>query len=104
MKNLVAIIVGGTGQFGIVTSDLLLKKKFKIIITSRTLKKKALFKSNNKIIFHKLNIYSKIQIRKLFNKYKPDIIFYFAGQSSPAKSFFKKKKPIKVMLLAVKIF
>ena len=104
MKNLVAIIVGGTGQFGIVTSNLLLKKKFKVVITSRTLKKKALFKSNNKIIFHKLNIYSKIQIRKLFNKYKPDIVFYFAGQSSPAKSFYKKVETYKSNVIGCKNF
>ena len=29
MKNLVAIIVGGTGQFGIITSEFLLKKNYK---------------------------------------------------------------------------
>ena len=28
MKNLVAIIVGGTGQFGIITSEFLLKKNY----------------------------------------------------------------------------
>ena len=31
MKNLVAIIVGGTGQFGIITSEFLLKKNYKVI-------------------------------------------------------------------------
>ena len=40
MKNLVAIIVGGTGQFGIITSEFLLKKNYKVIVTTRSIKKK----------------------------------------------------------------
>jgi len=104
VKNLVAIIVGGTGQFGIVASDLLLKKKIKVVITSRTLEKKTLFKTNKKLIFHKLNIYSKIEIKKLLSKYNPDIIFYFAGQSSPAKSFYKKRETYKSNVVGCKNF
>ena len=40
MKKLVAIIVGGTGQFGIITSNLLLKKNYKVVVTTRNIKKK----------------------------------------------------------------
>ena len=43
MKNLVTIIVGGTGQFGILTSEFLLKKNYKVIVTTRSVKKKKNF-------------------------------------------------------------
>ena len=43
MKKLVAIIVGGTGQFGIITSNILLKKNYTVIITSRSAKKKNIY-------------------------------------------------------------
>ena len=38
MKDKISIIVGGSGQFGIYLSQLLLKKKYKVIITSRNIK------------------------------------------------------------------
>jgi len=40
VKKLVAIIVGGTGQFGLTIANQLLKKNYKVIITSRTPQKK----------------------------------------------------------------
>jgi len=67
VKNLVAIIVGGTGQFGIITSEFLLKKNYKVIITTRSInKKKKLFKKHRNLRFYKLNIYNK---KKLINFY-----------------------------------
>ena len=39
MKKIVAIIIGGTGQFGITISKKLLKKNYKVIITTRSKKK-----------------------------------------------------------------
>ena len=39
MKKPNAIIVGGTGQFGITLVNQLLKKKIKIIVTTRSLTK-----------------------------------------------------------------
>lgn len=92
MKKLVAIIVGGTGQFGIITSNLLLKKNYKVVVTTRNIKKKKLFNKNKNLDVVKLDIYNKESIKKLLIKYKPQIIFYYAGQSSPSKSFFKKKE------------
>ena len=38
MKDKISIVVGGSGQFGIYLSQLLLKKKYKVIITSRNIK------------------------------------------------------------------
>ena len=105
MKNLVAIIVGGTGQFGIITSELLLKKNYKVIITTRSvIKKKKIFKKHKNLSLHKLNIYNKKKINKIFYKYKPSLVFYFAGQSSPAKSFFYKKETYRSNFLGCKNF
>ena len=105
MKNLVAIIVGGTGQFGIITSEFLLKKNYKVIITTRSInKKKKLFKKHSNLKLYKLDIYNKIKINKLLYKYKPSLVFYFAGQSSPAKSFLYKKETYKSNVLGCKNF
>ena len=92
MKKLNAIIVGGTGQFGITLSKQLFKKKIKVIITTRSLTKAKKKLNNKKFDFKKLNVLSKTQIKKLLLKYNPKIIFYLAGQSSPGKSFFSKKE------------
>jgi len=105
MKNLVAIIVGGTGQFGIITSEFLLKKSYKVIITTRSInKKKKLFKKHSNLKLYKLDIYNKIKINKLLYKYKPSLVFYFAGQSSPVKSFLYKKETYKSNVLGCKNF
>ena len=103
MKKLVSIIIGGTGQFGITVAKQLLKKKYEIIITTRSTKKnKKLIKSHKDIKFCNLDIYNKSQIKKIIKKYNPNIIFYFAGQSSPQKSFFKKKETIKSNVIGCK--
>ena len=104
MKKLVAVIVGGTGQFGLTTSALLLKKKFKVIVTSRSYRKKKLFKNHKNLIFHKLDIYNKKKIDQLLKNFDPDIIFYYAGQSSPAKSFHQKKETYRSNVLGCKNF
>ena len=92
MKKSIAIIVGGTGQFGVLLAKKLLKKKYKVIITTRSIiKAKKKFKEK-KFHFKKLNILEKNQIRKLLLNNKPKIIFYTASQSSPGKSFKSKKE------------
>ena len=103
MKKLVTIIIGGTGQFGITTAKQLISKKYKVIISTRSLKKhKNLIKLNNKIKFCKLNIYNKKEIKKIIKKYDPNYIFYFAGQSSPKKSFSKKQETFKSNVIGCK--
>ena len=105
MKKLVSIIVGGTGQFGLITSQLLLKKNYKVIITTRTTKnKKKIKKKNKKLILYKLNIYDKKEIKSLLYKFKPNIVFYYAGQSSPAKSFTNKRETYRSNFLGCKNF
>ena len=39
MKKPIAILVGGTGQFGITLSKELFKKKTRVIITTRSIKR-----------------------------------------------------------------
>ena len=92
MKKPNAIIVGGTGQFGITLSKQLIKKKYKVIVTTRSLKKAKKKLNNKKIDIKKLNILNKNQIKKFVSTYNPKIIFYLAGQSSPGKSFFSKRE------------
>ena len=87
-----SLIIGGTGQFGISLKNLLNKKKEKVIITSR------FKKSTTKNFFFEvivLDIYKKEKIFKIIEKYKPQNIFYFAGQSSPNISFVKKKETLR---------
>ena len=92
MKKSIAIIVGGTGQFGVLLAEKLLKKKYKVIITTRSVIKAKKRIKKKKFIFKKLNILAKNEIKKLLLKNKPKIIFYTASQSSPGKSFKNKKE------------
>ena len=84
-----SLIIGGTGQFGITLKNQLNKKNKKVIITSR-FKKPIIKKKKFEIVV--LDIFNKEKIFNLIKKYKPQNIFYFAGQSSPSISFVKKKK------------
>ena len=91
MKNHSAIIIGGTGQFGITLGHLLIKRRYKVFASSRFKQKiKSNKKKYPKINFVKLNIYKKKEIKNILDKIKPKIIFYFAGQSSPQLSFKKR--------------
>jgi GDPmannose 4,6-dehydratase len=96
MKKSTVVIIGGTGQYGITLSQILVKKRFRLFITTRYKSKIRSFRKRYpQIKFIKLNIYNKTQIKFFLKKTKPSIIFYFAGQSSPKKSFIKKKETFK---------
>ena len=70
MKKKVAIIVGGSGQFGVTISNFLLKKNYKIVVTTRNVRNCKKKISNNKNIkIQKLDIYNKIQIDFILKKY-----------------------------------
>ena len=93
MKNKSAIIIGATGQYGLILANLLIKKKYEVLSTTRSLiKLNILKKKYPNLKFVKFNIYNKNNIKKLLLKRRPSIIFYLAGQSSPALSFVKKKE------------
>ena len=88
----IALIIGGTGQIGVYLANHLLKKNYKVFISSRKITnyKKNKFKIINiykKINFIKLNLYKKKEILDLIKKTKPNNIYYLAGQSSVDKSF-----------------
>jgi GDPmannose 4,6-dehydratase len=95
----IALIIGGTGQIGVYLANQLLKKKYKVFISSRkiTEAKRNKFKIINiykKVNFIKLNLYNKKKVKELIQKIKPDNIYYLAGQSSVDKSFKKPKETI----------
>jgi GDPmannose 4,6-dehydratase len=104
----IALIVGGTGQFGFYLAKFLLKKNYKIYISTRSLNniKLAKFSSfkNNNLSFVKINILKKKDIENKIRKISPHYIFYFAGQSSVFKSFFKKKETINSNFVGCKNF
>jgi GDPmannose 4,6-dehydratase len=96
MKKSVAIIIGGSGQFGVTVAKDLLLKKYKVILTTRNVKKNKFLLKNNKNLYLKhLDIYNKDKIYELIKKSKPNLILYFAGQSSPKKSFYQKNNTYK---------
>ena len=87
-----SLIIGGTGQFGITLKNQLNQKNKKVIITSR-FKKSTIKKKQFEIVV--LDIFNKEKIFKIIKKYKPQNIFYFAGQSSPKISFIKKNETLR---------
>ena len=87
-----SLIIGGTGQFGISLKNQLIKNKQNVIITSRSKKSRIKNKFFEVVV---LDIYNKEKIFKIIKKYKPQNIFYFAGQSSPSISFVKKKETLR---------
>ena len=90
-----ALIVGGTGQFGFYISKLLLKKNYKVYVSTRSFKNDKLVKFRllkKKISFIKINILKKNDIERKILKISHHYIFYLAGQSSVFRSFFLKKE------------
>ena len=95
----IALIIGGTGQIGVHLANHLLKKNYKVFVSTRkiTNHKKYKFKVINiykKINFIKLNVYKKKEVLDLIKKIKPQSIYYLAGQSSVDKSFKKPRETI----------
>ena len=95
-----ALLIGGTGQIGIYLANYLIKKGYKVFISSRKItnnkkKKFTIIKIYKKINLVKLNLYKKKEALKLIKKIQPNDIYYLAGQSSVDKSFIKPKETIK---------
>ena len=95
MNKKVNLIIG-SGVLGAYLSANLIKKKEKVIVTTRLIRKKMhnynYLKIQKKVKFEKLDIKNKTSIHKIINKYKPEKIFYFAGQSSIPKSLKSPKE------------
>ncbi len=98
MNKKINLIIG-SGVLGAYLSSELLRKKEKVIVTTRSIKKKfknyQYLKIDNKIKFQKLNVINRNEIEKIIKKYNPNKIFYFAGQSSLTKSNKFKKETLK---------
>ena len=72
-------LIIGSGVIGAYLARELLKKKQKVIVTSRTKKRNYenynYLKIKNKVKFEKLNIKQKSEILKIIKKYSPNFIF-----------------------------
>ena len=92
-KNVNLII--GSGVIGAYLARELISKKEKTIVTSRKIKKNfknyEYLKIRNKVTFEKLDVTKKKAIEKILDKYRPNKIFYFAGESSIPKSVLLPK-------------
>ena len=97
MNKKVNLIIG-SGVLGAYLSADLIKKKEKVIVTTRLIRKKMqnydYLKIQKKVKFEKLDVNKKTSIQKIINKYRPDKIFYFAGQSSLTKSLKYQKETL----------
>ena len=97
MNKKINLIIG-SGVLGAYLALELLKKREKIIVTTRTVKRKMknynYLNIEKKVKFERLDVNNNIAIKKIIEIYKPDKIFYFAGQSSLTKSFKNKKETI----------
>jgi len=95
MKKKIIMIIG-TGVLGSYLSKFFLINKDKVFVTTRYLKQQynnyQYHKIEKKVNFVKLNVLDKKDIDKKIIKINPDIIYYFAGQSSIFLSYKKKKK------------
>ena len=107
MNKKVNLIIG-SGVLGAYLSANLIKKKEKVIVTTRSLKKKThnynYLKIKKKVKFEKLDIKNKKSVQKIIEKYQPDKIFYFAGQSSLTKSTKNIKETFQSHFIGTKNF
>ena len=79
MNKYSAIIIGGSGQYGITIGNLLIQQKYKVYISSRSIRKiQTLKKKFPKINFLKLNIYDKEDIKILLKKKKHNFLTSFS--------------------------
>ena len=97
MNKKINLIIG-SGVLGAYLALELLRKKEKVIVTTRTIKKNIknydYLEIQKKVKFEKLDVNNKIEIRKIIKKYRPNKIFYFAGQSSLTKSLKYRKETL----------
>ena len=107
MNKKINLIIG-SGVLGAYLSSYLLNKKEKVVVTTRSIRRKIqnydYLKIQKKVKFEKLDIKNKSSIQKIIDKYKPNKIFYFAGQSSLTKSLISQKKTFESHFIGTKNF
>tara|TARA_B100000780_G_scaffold275929_1_gene243540 strand:+ start:894 stop:1841 length:948 start_codon:yes stop_codon:yes gene_type:complete len=102
------ILIVSTGVLSAYLSQFLLKKNYQVFVTTRKIQKKyknfSKLKIQKKINFLKLNILEKKSIEDILVSINPDIIFYFAGQSSIVKSFLNPQETLNSNYIGCKNF
>ena len=82
------MVTGGLGFIGSHLVESLLNHKHKIIVLTRSLsKKKNLNISNNNLQILKINVQNSQKFSSAIKKYRPDVLFHLAGETSHSKSF-----------------
>ena len=106
MKKKILII--STGVLSAYLAQFLLKKNYHVFITTRKIKKKYInfFKLGiqSKVDFLKLDILKPKSIENILALINPDVIFYFAGQSSIVKSYINPEETINSNYVGCKNF
>lgn len=89
LSNKIVLITGGAGFIGSNLADKLVQKGYKVVVVD-DLSAGRKENLNSKAEFYKIDICEQ-EISKIFKKEKPEIVFHFAAQVDPKKSF---KDPI----------
>ena len=102
------ILIVSTGVLSAYLAQFKIKKKYNVFVTTRRVKKKYInfhkLGIQKKVNFLKLNILESRSIENILVSLKPDIIFYFAGQSSIVKSYLNPKQTISSNYIGCKNF
>jgi len=89
------MITGGLGFIGSHLAESLFNEKHEIIILTKSFsKKKNLPFSNKKIKIVKANIQNFTNFSNLIKKFKPDVLFHLAGETSHSNSFSDPMKDV----------
>ena len=82
------LVTGGLGFIGSHLSESLLLEKHNVIILTRNLKSKSkIIKQLPKAKIEQVDITDFKKFSKILKKYKPDVIFHLAGETSHSNSF-----------------
>lgn len=84
------LVIGGAGYIGSVTTELLIKKKYNVIILD-DLSTGCNFLIHPKAIFYHGSMLDKKILKKIFTKHKIDLVYLYAAKTLVAESI---KKPI----------
>tara|TARA_B100000029_G_C17436997_1_gene910040 strand:+ start:230 stop:1159 length:930 start_codon:yes stop_codon:yes gene_type:complete len=82
------LVTGGLGFIGSHFVDSLYKKKFEIMILTKTLTKRENLKENNRNVkIKKIDITNFEKVGRIIEKFRPNVIIHLAGNTSHSKSF-----------------